>query len=98
METQALGSTDTAAASRILPQTQSLQQGRNFNQLPLLNTNNEILGDSRMADTSPRTDTSTDVDLDDKNPTVGLGDFMYCSSLACIDLRIQISKALPSMS
>lgn len=51
-----------------------------------------------MADTSPRTDTSTDVDLDDKNPTVGLGDFMYCSSLACIDLRIQISKALPSMS
>ncbi|OVA05662.1 Basic-leucine zipper domain [Macleaya cordata] len=55
-----------------------LQKGQHLNPVSLSSGHLENWGESRMADGSPRTDTSTDVDTDDKNqrfdiiPSTGL--------------------------
>ncbi|XP_028557310.1 transcription factor TGA2.2-like isoform X4 [Dendrobium catenatum] len=60
-------STDTAPATRISSVTFDQQKGKQTSLIPLSSDQFENWGDSTMADNSPRTDTSTDVDIDDRN-------------------------------
>ncbi|KAI0527629.1 hypothetical protein KFK09_003234 [Dendrobium nobile] len=60
-------SADTAPATRISSVTFDQQKGKQTSLIPLSSDQFENWGDSTMADNSPRTDTSTDVDIDDRN-------------------------------
>ncbi|KAM0953976.1 putative transcription factor bZIP family [Dioscorea sansibarensis] len=63
-----LASTDiTSLVSTIRPLTLPQQRGQQPNLASVPSGHFDNWGDSTMADTSPRTDTSTDVDHDDKN-------------------------------
>ncbi|XP_068661575.1 transcription factor TGA2.3-like isoform X2 [Aristolochia californica] len=63
----------TPSASRIPSQRLSLQKGQQPNLVSPSTGHFENWGESTMADTSPRTDTSTDVDTDDKNQRLDAG-------------------------
>jgi transcription factor TGA len=53
-----------AAVTTVDPQALLQQKGAQSNLVALRTRNNENWGESSMADTSPRTDTSTDPDID----------------------------------
>ncbi|KAG9454954.1 hypothetical protein H6P81_007858 [Aristolochia fimbriata] len=63
----------TPSASRIPSQRLPLQKGLQPNLVSPSTGHFENWGESTMADTSPRTDTSTDVDTDDKNQRLDAG-------------------------
>lgn len=58
--------------STVRPLTLPQQRGQQPNLASVSSGHFDNWGDSTMADTSPRTDTSTDVDHDDKNQRVYL--------------------------
>ncbi|XP_019701724.3 transcription factor TGA2.3 isoform X1 [Elaeis guineensis] len=71
---KALPSTDISPASaRVGPLTVPQQKGQQPNLVSSSSGHIENWGESTMADTSPRTDTSTDVDTDDKNQRLEQG-------------------------
>ena len=78
-----LASTDiTPTAGRIGSVTLPQQKGQQSNLVSLPSGHFENWGESTMADASPRTDTSTDVDTDEKNQRV-----IFCSILALTILQ-----------
>ncbi|XP_072979855.1 transcription factor TGA2.2-like [Typha angustifolia] len=64
---KALASTDITSAARAVSGTLPPQKEQQPNLVSLSSGHFENWGESTMADTSPRTDTSTDIDTDDKN-------------------------------
>ncbi|XP_077226500.1 transcription factor TGA2.2-like isoform X4 [Tasmannia lanceolata] len=65
---KSLASPDIAHSAKIVgPQRLTPQKGQQPNLVSLASVQFENWGESTMAETSPRTDTSTDVDTDDKN-------------------------------
>ncbi|CAL9069955.1 transcription factor TGA2.2-like isoform X1 [Musa acuminata AAA Group] len=62
-----LASSGTTPAVRVEPLTSPQQKGQQPKLVSFSSSHFENWGESTMADASPRTDTSTDVDTDDKN-------------------------------
>lgn len=73
-------SADLTSEARIGSATFS-QKGQKLSLLPLSRGQFENWGESSMADNSPRTDTSTDVETDDRNQRVILCSFVIILSL-----------------
>lgn len=63
---------------------QSSHRGAQSNFVSPLNSRRDTWEDSVMADTSPRTDTSTDVDTDDKGNQKVKACFLFSLSKACL--------------
>jgi transcription factor TGA len=70
--TAAAAAAAAAAITTVDPQALLQQKGAQPNLVAVRTRNNENWGESSMADTSPRTDTSTDpdIDIDDRNQMV----------------------------
>lgn len=62
--------TTTATVTVVDPQTLVPQKGAQLNLVTIRTGNVENWGESTIADTSPRTDTSTDPDTDERNQMV----------------------------
>ena len=59
-----------SSAAVVISQTSTVQKELQQNIASVSGSHRENWGESNMADASPRTDTSTDVDTDDKNQRV----------------------------
>ncbi|RZS10565.1 hypothetical protein BHM03_00041804, partial [Ensete ventricosum] len=70
LSNQPLASSGTTPAVRVEPLTSPQQKGQQSKLVSFSSSQLENWGESTMADASPRTDTSTDVDTDDKNQQV----------------------------
>ncbi|XP_072996322.1 transcription factor TGA2.2-like [Typha latifolia] len=71
--TKALTSTDNTPSARVGSLTVPQEKGQQPNLVPFSSGHFENWGESTMADGSPRTDTSTDVDTDEKNQRMEQG-------------------------
>ncbi|URD83074.1 hypothetical protein MUK42_05157 [Musa troglodytarum] len=73
LSNQPLASSGTTPTVRVEPLTSPQQKGQQPKQVSFSSGQFENWGESTMADASPRTDTSTDVDTDDKNQRLERG-------------------------